>query len=164
MGVPYMGVGWPTAPNNIPSRSLAARRSPLKNGWLEDDPFQVGFGNFSGENSLLNFGRVSLVCGIPINPPTNHQFSGDMGLSKNMGKPPKSTLLIGFSLIFTIHFGVPLFLGKQRVSLGSTPWQWTISNRGWVDVSPIKHGVFPACHVGFPGCIPTFPIQNQWFM
>ncbi len=26
------------------------------------------------------------------------------------GKPPKSSILIGFSLIFTIHFGVPLFL------------------------------------------------------
>ena len=24
--------------------------------------------------------------------------------------PPKSSILIGFSLIFTIHFGVPLFL------------------------------------------------------
>ena len=29
---------------------------------------------------------------------------------KNMGKPPKSSILIGFSIIFTIHFGVPLFL------------------------------------------------------
>ena len=28
-----------------------------------------------------------------------------------MGKPPKSShLFIGFSIIFTIHFGVPLFL------------------------------------------------------
>ena len=25
-------------------------------------------------------------------------------------KPPKSSILIGFSIIFTIHFGVPLFL------------------------------------------------------
>ena len=28
--------------------------------WLEDDPFLLGFGNFSGENSLLNFGRVKV--------------------------------------------------------------------------------------------------------
>ena len=28
--------------------------------WLEDDPFLLGFGNFSGENSLLNFGRVRI--------------------------------------------------------------------------------------------------------
>ena len=26
--------------------------------WLEDDPFLLGFGNFFGENELLNFGRV----------------------------------------------------------------------------------------------------------
>ena len=26
------------------------------------------------------------------------------------GKPPKSSILIGFSIIFTIHFGVPVFL------------------------------------------------------
>ena len=34
----------------------------MKNdGWkLEDDPFLLGFGNFSGVNSLLNFGRGTL--------------------------------------------------------------------------------------------------------
>ena len=32
-----------------------------------------------------------------------------MGVSKNRGIP-KSSILIGFSIIFTIHFGVPLFL------------------------------------------------------
>ena len=32
-----------------------------------------------------------------------------MGISKNIGTP-KSSILIGFSIIFTIHFGVPLFL------------------------------------------------------
>ena len=32
-----------------------------------------------------------------------------MGVSKNNGTP-KSSILIGFSIIFTIHFGVPLFL------------------------------------------------------
>ena len=34
-----------------------------------------------------------------------------MGVSENRGKtPPKSSILIGFSIIFTIHFGVALFL------------------------------------------------------
>ena len=32
-----------------------------------------------------------------------------MDVSKNSGTP-KSSILIGFSIIFTIHFGVPLFL------------------------------------------------------
>ena len=27
-----------------------------------------------------------------------------------MGFPPKSSIFIGFSIIFTIHFGVPIFL------------------------------------------------------
>ncbi len=33
----------------------------------------------------------------------------NMGVSKNRGTP-KSSILIGFSIIFTIHFGIPLFL------------------------------------------------------
>ena len=32
-----------------------------------------------------------------------------MGVSKNSGTP-KSSILMGFSIIFTIHLGVPLFL------------------------------------------------------
>ncbi len=31
-----------------------------------------------------------------------------MGVSENRGGPPKSSILIGFSIIFTIRFGVPL--------------------------------------------------------
>ena len=37
-------------------------------------------------------------------------FESDMGVSENRGKTPKSSILIRFSIIFTIHFGVPLFL------------------------------------------------------
>ena len=34
-----------------------------------------------------------------------------LGVSKNRGTgTPKLSILIGFSIIFTIHFGVPLFL------------------------------------------------------
>ena len=32
-----------------------------------------------------------------------------MGVSENSGTP-KSSILIGISIIFTIHFGIPLFL------------------------------------------------------
>ena len=35
--------------------------TPEKWMGLEDDPFLLGFGNFSGANLLLNFGRVSIV-------------------------------------------------------------------------------------------------------
>ena len=45
-----------------------------------------------------------------------------VGVFKNMGKPPKSSILIGFSIIFTIHFGgKPLgFFGNIHVSLPET--------------------------------------------
>ncbi len=45
-----------------------------------------------------------------INPSKIAFFNArHMGVSKNNGTP-KSSILIGFSIIFTIHFGVPLFL------------------------------------------------------
>ena len=37
-----------------------------------------------------------------------------MGVSKNSGTP-KSSILIGFSIIFTIHFGVPLFFENTHI-------------------------------------------------
>ena len=43
--------------------------------------------------------------------PSNHHVSGSMlrlggvGVSKNRGGTPKSSILIGFFIIFTIHFG-----------------------------------------------------------
>ena len=33
-----------------------------------------------------------------------------MDVSENSGFPPNHPILIGFSIIFTIHFGVPQFL------------------------------------------------------
>ena len=39
----------------------------------------------------------------------------DLGVSKNKGAP-KSSILIGFSIIFTIHFG-----GKNTPIFGSIP-------------------------------------------
>ena len=38
---------------------------------------------------------------------------------KIVGFPPKSSILIGFSIIFTIHFGVPLFFGNTHVCVYS---------------------------------------------
>ena len=40
-----------------------------------------------------------------------------MDVSANGGFPPKSAILVGFSIIFTIHFGVPLFL-ETPISVG----------------------------------------------
>ena len=38
-----------------------------------------------------------------------------VGVSKNRGKSPKSSILIRFSIIFTIHFGVPVFLETPKL-------------------------------------------------
>ena len=39
-----------------------------------------------------------------------------MDVSKNRGGPPKSSILIGFSIIFTIHFGgFPLIFGGPSI-------------------------------------------------
>ena len=47
---------------HLDPRSLTAWK-PLKNGGTgRRSPFLLGFGNFSGVNSLFNFGRVKKVC------------------------------------------------------------------------------------------------------
>ena len=45
------------------------------------------------------------------------------------GFPPKSSILIGFSIIFTIHFGVPLFLETSTWPMAklSTFWDYIFS-------------------------------------
>ena len=49
----------------------------------------------------------------------------EMGVSENSGTP-KSSILIGFSIIFTIHFGgFPLFFGNTHMTFGEGPF-WGI--------------------------------------
>ena len=76
-----------------------------------------------------------------INPTNFREGSGcfgflfflEMGVSKNNGTP-KSSSLIGFSIIFTIHFGgPPLF------------WETSKSTRLWErshNISPFKNALF----------------------
>ena len=51
-----------------------------------------------------------------------------MGVSENRGTP-KSSILIRFSIIFTMHLGVPLFL--------ETP-KWSAKKPG--DLRPLQYG------------------------
>ena len=60
---------------------------------------------------------------------------GQMGVSKNNGTP-KSFILIGFSIIFTIHFGIPLFLETPKYTQTHTTQNQTAeklpkSHEGW---------------------------------
>ena len=58
----------------------------------------------------------------------------NMVISENSGFPPKSSILIGVSIVFTIHFGVPLFL--------ETPI-WNLKGKVWSDWFSIgKNGDF----------------------
>ena len=48
-------------------------------------------------------------------PPEVRNFGSNMGVSENRGTP-KSSILTGFSIIFTIHFGVfPPILGNTHI-------------------------------------------------
>ena len=60
----------------------------------------------------------------------------DLGVSKNSG-PPKSSILIGFSIIFTIHFGgkIPLFLHNKPKHKQRAGANWCGS---YVEVGSIK--------------------------
>ena len=40
------------------------------------------------------------------------------GVSEKVGFTPKSSILIGFSIISTIHFGVPQFFGNTHIIVG----------------------------------------------
>ena len=54
--------------------------------WLEDDPFLLGPGNFSGENSLLNFGRVNPVVNNGLSTTYLNYLPQIMG--KSHSQPP----------------------------------------------------------------------------
>ena len=53
-----------------------------------------------------------------------------MGVSKNRGIP-KSSILIGFSIIFTIQFGVPLFLETPKCRSRTLATKTLRSGSGW---------------------------------
>ena len=64
----------------------------------------------------------------------------NVGVSENWGGPPKSSISIGFSIIFTIHFGgFPAIFGSTHVFL-----QVRASDDGWF--SPVG-----ACRFLLPG-------------
>ena len=51
-----------------------------------------------------------VACSLGSKNPTSPTNYSHLGVSENSGFSPKSSILIRFSIIFTIHFGVPVFL------------------------------------------------------
>ena len=88
---------------------------------------------------LLLHGSVSWLSEVV--PPMFHYFAQIWMFPKIVGFPPKSSILIGFSIIFTIQFGVPLFLEtpiytyKMMLFQGSPPIP-----RGFVGLQGKSHG------------------------
>ena len=87
------------------------------------DPFQVVVSAIEGIDSLLiattKFHAMDNICRSWDAKPQPPRWQGQKkspnhfpisGFPKIVGFPPKSSILIGFSIKKTIHFGVPLFL------------------------------------------------------
>ena len=72
----------------------------------------------------------------------------DMGVCKNIGTP-KSSILIGVSIIFTIHFGCPpLFLETSILKLPSPTKWWFLSTQ--VLISHLECQIWRWDAVGWP--------------
>ena len=85
-----------------------------------EDAQTAGWTPFRGHS----FRAVQKGLKMDHNNTKNHKY---MGVSKNNGTP-KSSILIGVSIIFTIHFGVPLFLETSiYIIQWILEWFWSIS-------------------------------------
>jgi len=58
-----------------------------------------------------------------------------LGVSKNREKKPKLSILLGFSIIFTIHFGIPLFFGNTQFKQEDSDTQDASLVAGWPNPS-----------------------------
>ena len=79
------------------------------------------FGRYSDGEGWGGAGCAGCRWGEGQHPPQNptkaqlRRYPPNWMLPKIVGfSPPKSSILIGFSIIFTIHFGVPLFLETPK--------------------------------------------------
>ncbi len=120
------------------------------------------------------FGNQQLVCNncssnIIIQSYTNPSFQWYKQkytwVFPKIGCFPKSSMLIGFSIIFTIHFGVPLFLEIPTFTwctwvfsrFDGFPKAWS-SRLLWRPSTPRERD--PICeHRGFGGANPQ---ENPW--
>ena len=82
-----------------------------------------------------------------------------MGVSKNRGTP-KSFILIRFSIIFTIHFGVPLF---SETSIWGT-WRKHMKSEDWTK-NPLPDSFCVCrwwCHLWTYRFCDSFPFSESW--
>ena len=87
-------------------------------------------GSTDPEKTWVNLISSDLATYLPVRGPLGFgpiQFLMDMDVSKNSGTPKSSIKIIGFSMIFTIHFGVytPIFWKHPYGAFGEgRSFQW----------------------------------------
>ena len=124
-GEGWWRVGFRAAPGTLKRTSLKASEKWMG---LEYDCFLLGPGLFSGALAVSFGDRMRTLRFCQANAILRQRCArcderffwygkGHMGVSKNRGGPPKSSILIRISIIFTIHFGAPLFLVQHPWSL-----------------------------------------------
>ena len=108
----------------------------------------------------------------------------NIDFSENSGTP-KSSILIGFSIIFTIHFGVPLFLEtpiwlcwvsmlvfgavtidlefQARLFSGAASTHWTSTLRNHQDRRPTEQASFHRMGFGPSVLVGHKNLQQIWF-
>ena len=89
---------------------------------------------FNWDPTDTNKSSDPIVCRCPR---SNHAWKAknfktlcEIWMFPKLGVPPKSSILIGFSIIFTIHFGVPLFFGNTHMTSTSRIYSWLILAAG----------------------------------
>ena len=80
-----------------------------------------------------------------------------MGVSKNRGFPPKSSILIGFSIIFTIHFGVPLFLETPKYLVNCLEWE-NEKTKSLLSQAGVFLGTYETV-----SHVPEIPVSLHWY-
>ena len=75
-----------------------------------------GFNTPTTIKALESLDGRAMICAL-----SQQNLGENLGVSKKSGTP-KSSILIGLSIIFTIHFGVPLFLETSICSERFSLW------------------------------------------
>ena len=118
---------------------------PLQNGQSED-MLKVQ----QAAAPLLNI--IHYMC--PACDSENFQISQEFGVSKNRGTP-KSSILVGFSIIFTIHFGGPPLFLETLSAIGTTVGRRNLPvdtlERLEVNREMLSLGFIAQSQVGAPG-------------
>ena len=94
-------------------------------------------------NGMSQAGKVWIWSSFIFPSPSTNLQDITGGFPKIVGFPPKSSILIGFSIIFTIHFGVAPIFGNTHLAPGvgskTRGWIWYLLEPLGEDQRPQTH-------------------------